>query len=94
MGPLLFQDLGYKNYHNIKPFLNSSVQVGPLDFRPSGILILVCKTLLKILSWVIPETPLGRPDLTVITRDKTAQKILEMDNLRWTGGCKVLLTTS
>ena len=37
------------------------------------------------------QAELGGPTLSLITRDKEAQELLAMDQLRWTGGCKVVI---
>lgn len=73
------------------PLIVPGPQVGPIDLRSTPIRTFVSKTILQILSWVIPDVPLGRPNLSVVTRDKEARAMLEKDTLRWTGGCKVML---
>jgi len=73
------------------PLIVPGPQVGPIDLRSTPIRTFVSKIVLQMLSWIIPNVPIGRPNLSVITRDKTAQAMLERDNLRWTGGCKVML---
>jgi len=73
------------------PLIVPGPQVGPIDLRSTPIRTFVSKTLLQLLSWIIPDVPIGRPDMSVITRDKTALAMLEKDTLRWTGGCKVML---
>ena len=64
-------------------------KVGPIDLRSTPIRTFVSKSVLQLLSWIIPDVPIGRPDMSVITRDKAALAMLEKDTLRWTGGCKV-----
>lgn len=73
------------------PLIIPGPQIGPIDLRSTPLRTLVSKTVLQLLSWIIPEVPLGRPDLRVVTRDQQAQRQLEKDPLRWTGGCKVML---
>jgi len=73
------------------PLVIPGPQIGPIDLRSTPIRTFVSKTVLQLLSWIIPEVPLGRPNLRVITRDEQAQRQLERDPLRWTGGCKVML---
>lgn len=73
------------------PLIIPGPQIGPVDLRSTPIRTFVSKTVLQLLSWVIPEVALGRPNMRVITRDEEAQQQLEKDPLRWTGGCKVML---
>ena len=65
------------------------IKVGPIDFRASPFRTFLSKSVLQLLSWVIPETALGRPIMNHITRDRSALAMLNSDKLRWTGGCKV-----
>ena len=88
MDPSLCLDLRY-NSEIVKNSIKSFFKVGPIDLRSTPIRTFVSKTVLQILSWIIPDVPIGRPNLSVITRDKTAQAMLEKDTLRWTGGTKV-----
>lgn len=86
------------------PLIVPGPQIGPLDLRSTPWRTYVGRTVLGLLSYVIPEVCIGGPNLQVaanlsssfcpfevITRDKEAQAVLEQDKLRWTGGCKVML---
>ena len=73
----------------IKNQTHNNYQIGPIDRRSTPLRTFVSKTVLQLLSWIIPEVALGRPDLRIVTRDQEAQRQLEKDPLRWTGGCKV-----
>ena len=66
-----------------------SFKVGPIDLRSTPIRTFVSKSVLQLLSWIIPDVPIGCINMSVITRDKAALAMLEKDSLRWTGGCKV-----
>ena len=66
-----------------------SFKVGPIDLRSTPIRTFVSKSVLQLLSWIIPDVPIGCINMSVITRDKAALAMLEKDTLRWTGGCKV-----
>merc|ERR550519_1026360 len=65
------------------PLIVPGPQVGPIDFRSSPIRTFVSKSFLQLLSYVIPDVPIGRPNLAVVTRDKAAIAMLEKDTLRW-----------
>ena len=43
-------------------------QIGPIDFRSSPMRTFISKTVLQFLSWFIPNVPLGRPNLNIVTR--------------------------
>ena len=43
-------------------------KIGPIDLRSTPVRTFVSKTVLQLLSWVIPEVSLGRPNLRIITR--------------------------
>lgn len=73
------------------PLIVPGPQVGPIDFRSTPFRTFVSKAVLQLLSWIIPHVPIGRPNMNVITRDKEAQTMMLKDELRWTGGCKVML---
>lgn len=73
------------------PLIVPGPQVGPLDLRATPWRTYISRLFLGALSYVIPEVCLGGPNLQVITRDKEKQAVLEKDELRWTGGCKVML---
>jgi len=73
------------------PLIIPGPQIGPLDLRATPVRTFVSKSVLQLLSYVIPETCLGGPNMSLITRDKDAQDSLAKDQLRWTGGCKVML---
>lgn len=73
------------------PLIVPGPQIGPIDFRSTPARTFISKTVLQLLSWLIPNVPLGRPNLDIITRDKEAQAMMLKDTLRWTGGCKVML---
>ena len=88
MDPSLFLDLRLKDQSN-SVYKNFYFKVGSIDLRATPIRTFMSKTVLQILSWIIPDVPIGWPNMSVITRDKTALAMLEKDALRWTGGCKV-----
>ncbi|XP_023321474.1 monoglyceride lipase [Eurytemora carolleeae] len=73
------------------PLIIPGPQVLGMDLRASPFRTFVSRAVLKFLSLFIPETPLGGPDLHMVTRDMEMHKILKKDELRWTGGCKVRL---
>jgi len=73
------------------PLIVPGPQIGPIDFRSTPIRTFISKTVLQLLSWIIPNVPIGRPNLNIITSDKQAQAMMSKDALRWTGGCKVML---
>jgi len=73
------------------PLIVPGPQIGSLDLRATPWRTFLSKTVLQLLSYVIPEVALGGPNMSIITRDKEMQDFLVADKLRWTGGCKVML---
>jgi len=73
------------------PLVVPGPQVLGMDFRATPFRTFISRAFLSFLSWFIPETSVGGPNLNFVTRDLEIHDMLNKDLLRWTGGCKVRL---
>lgn len=73
------------------PLIIPGPQILGMDLRSTPLKTFIGRSVLGLLSWVMPEQTLGGGDLNRVTRDQEMVETLSKDELRWTGGCKVRL---
>ena len=68
-GPLIVPGPQVRPHTSTSPITSHLFsQIGPIDFRSSPMRTFISKTVLQFLSWFIPNVPLGRPNLNIVTR--------------------------